>query len=206
MVFTTLTRSSSRLDFRGPIVKHTVSAIENLRAALDYGACAVVPATCKKRTSFPFGDTRRDFERHLKSKAKHVPDEIKSVFMRLKPYKRGNMPLWALNKIANTHKHTTIIRPGIDVRDVQFVEPGLNAVLRYSRPKWNGRKNEIVIARTTHDTTSQHDVDLSFGVAFGKVPMFGGMPVLSVLRYLVHRVERILFLTESEARNIGVVK
>src|SRR5260370_29060131 len=52
------------------ITKLTVSAIENLRAALDHGACAVVPSQFKKSTSFPFGDTRTEFRRHLKSKAK----------------------------------------------------------------------------------------------------------------------------------------
>ena len=116
------------------ITKLTVSAIENLRAALDHGACAVVPTKAKKRTSFPFGDSRREFKRHLKTKGEHLPDEIKSLFMTLKPYKRGNPPLWALNKLCNTHKHRAIIQPGIDIKNLAFAgdppNSGLNSLLR----------------------------------------------------------------------------
>src|SRR6266496_3027435 len=146
------------------ITKLTVSVIENLRASLDHSACAVVPSQFKKCTYFPFGDTRAEFRRHLKSKAKHVPDEIKSVFEGFKPYKRGNPPLWALNKLCNTHKHRTIIQPGVHVKDLMFVgyPPGtaLNATLRHFLPRWNRRKNEIVISTMAGDTTSHHDVDL----------------------------------------------
>lgn len=193
------------------IAKCTVSAIENLRAALDHGTCATVPGNLRKRTSFPFGDTREEFKRHLKSKAKHVPPEIQSLFMRFKAYKRGNPPLWALNKLANTHKHQTIVRPGVDVREVEFVgnddpDSPLACILRGSRLAWDRRKNEIVISKLPSDATSQYDVDMSLGVAFGRVPGFGGMPVLSVLRYLTRAVERILWLTECEARKIGIVK
>ncbi len=193
------------------ITKCTVSALENLRAALDHGACATVPRNFRKRTSFPFGDTREEFKRHLKSKAKHVPPEIQSLFMKFKPYKRGNPPLWGLNQLANTHKHRTIVQPGIDVREVEFVgnaDPNspLACILRGSRPTWNRRQNEIIISKMPSDSTSQYDVDMSLGVAFGRVPVFADMPVLSVLRYLARNVEGMLWVIETEARRIGVVK
>src|SRR5580704_5224123 len=83
-----------------PIVRNAVQIIENLRSALDHGACAVVKGASKKRaTSFPFGDTKRKFDAALGEKCKHVPNDIKSVFRKLKPYKGGNPPLWALNRI-----------------------------------------------------------------------------------------------------------
>ena len=190
------------------ISKLTVSAIENLRAALDHGACAVVPKKLSNKTSFPFGDTRREFLGHLKSKAKHVPPEIQSVFVRFKPYKRGNPPLWALNKICNTHKHRTIVQPGIDIRKPQFVAgPSLDAaIFRYRLPEWDRRKNEIIISRMVNYTTAHHDIDMSLGVAFGNVQVFRGRPVLSVLRYLARKVEAILWATEVEAKTIGIIK
>lgn len=196
-----------RATFPPRVAKLTVSAIENLRSALDHGACAVVPRDARKRTYFPFGDTKAEFNRHLKSKAKFVPDEIKAIFVRLKPYKAGNPALWALNKIANTHKHRSIVRPGVDVKRVSFVgNPGLDAILAHSQPRWDRRKNEIVIARVSGETTRQHDVDALLGVAFGKVPIFAGKPVLAVLRYLAHRIYNILYLMESEAVRIGIIK
>jgi hypothetical protein len=190
------------------ITKLTVSAIENLRAALDHGACAVVPRQYMTRTSFPFGDTRREFLDHLESKAKHVPDEIKSVFVRFKAYKRGNPPLWALNKICNTHKHRTIVQPGIDIRKPEFVAGRAldEAIFHYHTPAWDRRKNEIIISRMVGHTTAHHDIDMSLGIAFGDVQVFRGTPVLAVLRYLASKVEGILWATESEARRIGVVK
>jgi hypothetical protein len=190
------------------ITKLTVSAIENLRAALDHGACAIVAKKLRNKTSFPFGDTRREFLGHLKSKAKHVPPEIQKVFMGFKPYRRGNPPLWALNKICNTHKHRTIVQPGIDIKRPQFVAgPSLNeAIFRYRRPEWDRRKNEIIISRMVNYTTAHHDIDMSLGVAFGNVQVFRGIPVLSVLRYLSRKVEAILWATEVEAKKLGIIK
>jgi hypothetical protein len=131
--------------------------------------------------------------------------------MRFKPYRRGNPPLWALNKLANTHKHRTIVQPGIDVREVEFVgnddpDSPLACILRGSRVVWDRRKNEIIISKMPSDATSQYDVDMSLGIAFGRVPVFGGMPVLSVLRYLARNIEGILWTTETEARRIWVLK
>jgi hypothetical protein len=84
------------------ITRLTVQVIESLRAALDHATCAVVPRPRRKRTYFPVGDTKKEFNDALRTKSKHVPDEIKALFRRFKPYKRGNPPLWALNKLANT--------------------------------------------------------------------------------------------------------
>jgi hypothetical protein len=188
------------------VTKSAVSAIENLRAALDHTACSVVPFCHKTKTAFPFGDSKGEFEGHLKSKGKHLPDEIKSLFRAFKPYQRGNPPLWALNKLCNTHKHRTIIEPGIDVKDVEFVSAPFASFLRYHRPKWDRRKNEIIISRTTGNGTSQHDVDLLLGIQFGKVQVFSGLEALSSLRSLTSMVERIVMATEAEAKRIGVTK
>lgn len=189
------------------IAQRTVSAIENLRAALDIGACAVVPRHAKRKTYFPFGDTKRQFEGHLTSKAKYVPKEIKALFVMLKPYKRGNPPLWALNKLANTPKHVTIVQPGIAVKDVEFVGgSGLNSLVRHSQPRWNRRKNEIVITRAASNTTAHHDVDLSIAVTFGKVPVCSGRPTIKVLRNYARNIERILRLMESVAIKFGIIK
>jgi len=190
--------------------KLAVSALENLRAALDHGACAVVPRGKRGNVYFPFGRTRRELEDNIKSKSKNVPDEIKVLFRGFKPYRRGNPPLWALNKFCNTHKHRTIVRPGVHIKNAEFVGftkgSGPNAIFRYSSPVWNRRKNEVIISRSPRQATSHHDIDISIGVAFGNVPVFSGRLVLAVLRYLARQVEIILWRMESEARKIGIVK
>ena len=89
----------------------------------------------------------------------------------------------ALNKICNTHKHRTIVQPGIDIKKPSFVAgAALNdAIFRYTRPMWDRRKNEIIISRMVGHTTAHHDIDMSLGIAFGNVQVFRGVPTISVL-------------------------
>jgi hypothetical protein len=190
----------------GSIARLTIQAMENLRFALDHAACAVTPRQFRKRTYFPFGDTISELEAALSSKCKHVPDDIKTLFRRLKPYERGNTPLWALNKCANTSKHRTIVQPGINVKDISFVNfPGASTLSTIS-PMWNRRKNEIILTRTSDKPTVHHDVDFSIGVSFGNIPFFRGKPVPSSLNKLARLTMGIVKVTESEARRIGAVK
>jgi hypothetical protein len=191
-------------------VRNAVQIIESLRSALDHGACAVVKGATKKRaTSFPFGNTKRKFDAALGDKCKYVPKEIKSVFIKLKPYKRGNPPLWALNRICNATKHRIIVEPGLHFKDVVFDDiwsVGKPEGVVTSHPIWDARKHEIIVSQATGKGTIHHDVEFSLAVAFGKVPIFRGKPVLPVLRYLTSTIECILWTMETEARRIGIVK
>ena len=198
-----------RLNGRLPhvLTRHTVQAIENLRSALDHATCAVVAARQRKKTAFPFGRRKKDFEKAIHEKCRHVPIEIRSVYRSFHPYRRGNPPLWALNELCNTNKHRTLIQPGIIVKDVVLAGTSLGwfGWLLY-RPTWDKRKNEIIISRRSGERTVHHDVEFSLGVAFGKVPIFGGHPVLASLRFLTSRVRQVVMATEAEARRIGVVR
>ena len=191
--------------------KLAVSALENLRAALDHGACAVVPRGKRGNVYFPFGRTRRELEDNIKSKSKNVPDEIKVLFRGFKPYRRGNpLPFGhSINFVIPTN-----IEPLLDpefilkMRNLSDLRREVDRMQfsGYSSPVWNRRKNEVIISRSPRQATSHHDIDISIGVAFGNVPVFSGRPVLAVLRYLARQVEIILWRMESEARKIGIVK
>jgi len=135
-----------------------------------------------------------------------VPNEIKTLFSTFKAYKRGNPPLWALNKICNAYKHRTIIEPGVTAKDVSFVDPPTDLSVAVFRPRWNRRKNELIISKTIDKGTAHHDIDMSIGVVFGKVPFFGWKPVLAGLRYMTSIAESIVMATEAEARRIGVIR
>jgi hypothetical protein len=185
----------------------TIQAVENLRSALDHSARAVVVnAAHKRRTSFPFGDTKREFEAALRSKCNHVPGEIKVLFREFQPYKRGNAPLWALNKLCNAQERRGIVEPTINMKEANFDHIGLTHALAALRPVWSRRRNEIVFSRAPGKETVHHDLESSIDVGFGKVPVFGGQPVLAGLRYLTSIVKAIVMATEAEARRIGVVK
>lgn len=188
-----------------PILRNVVQIIESLRSALDHAASATAPRG--KKVYFPFGDTRRDMKASLSSdRYKHLPKEIKSLFMKFKPYKTGNPPLWALNKICNTTKHQTIIEPGISVKDATFEDHwgvGAYDALPFA-PRWDRRKNEIIVSQSIGKGTIHHDVEFSIGIKFGKVPVFGGRPVPSSLGKLASIVMSIVSATEAEARRIGI--
>lgn len=202
--------TTDKIRLSGPlpdaITRLTVQAAESLRSALDHAACAVVAAPRRKGTYFPFGDTKKDFDSTLRSKCKHVPNDIKALFGGFKPYKRGNPPLWALNKLCNTHKHRTIVQPTIIIRAARLQEVPLAYSSSVIRPVWNRRKNEIILSRVQGQGTVHHDIEFSLGIAFGKVPFFGGKPVLAGLRVLTRIVERIVMATEAEARRSGVIR
>ena len=155
--------------------------------------------------TFPLAIQNADVQAALRSKCKHVPDEIKSLFCSFKPYKRGNPPLWALNRLCNASKHRDLVIPGFLVKDLAFPGLALGVIGAVKNPRWNRRKNEIIISKTRHGTF-QHDVEYSIGVTFGKVPFFGGKPVLAGLRYLTSIVKGIVMATEAEARRIGIVR
>jgi hypothetical protein len=190
-----------------PIIRNVIQIIEGLRSALDHAASATAPRG--KRVLFPFGDTRRDMQASLASdRYKHLPKEIKALFVSFKPYKTGNPPLWALNKICNTTKHRTIIEPGITVKDAVFEDRwgvGAHDMLPFA-PYWDRRKNEIIISRSLGKGTIHHDVEFSLGIKFGKVPIFSGRPVPSSLGKMASIVLSIVRGTEAEARRIGIVR
>ncbi len=191
-----------------PVVRNAVQVVESLRSALDHAACAVVNGPTRKRgTYFPFVDKKRELPATIASKCKHVPHEIKSLFATFKPYKSGNPPLWALNKICNTAKHRTIVEPGIHIKDMTFEDVwnvGWPRDVVSTQPIWARRKNEIVVSKTIGGSTVHHDVEFSLAVAFGKVPVFSGTPALTGLRYLTSIVKRIVMATEAEAKRIGI--
>ena len=187
------------------ITRLTVQVAENLRSALDHAACAVVATPHRKRTSFPFGDTKKEFDHHLRSKCKYAPDEIKALFGRVRPYKRGNPPLWALNKLSNAGKHRTIVEPSIVTRDARLQDVPLSYSSAVIHPVWNRRKNEIILSQIRGQGTSHLDIEFSLGIVFGKVPVFSRRPVLAGLRYLTSIVKGIVVATEAEARRIGAI-
>ena len=186
------------------VTRHTVQAIEHLRSALDHAACAVCPHRNSRSISFPFAGTKREMRSTIGTKCKRLPNEITALFMAFKPYKRGNPPLWALNNICNTFKHRAIIRPDLWIKDAEL-QPFSGQIITIANPKWDRRKNEIIISKSpTRATTFHHDIEFSFAIVFGKVYFFQGKAVLTGLRKLMSIVKGIVMATEEEARRIGI--
>jgi hypothetical protein len=99
------------------------------------------------------------------------------------------------------------VEPGIHIKDVVFDDVwrvGWPKEVLPSPPRWDRRKNEIVISRAIGKSTIHHDVEFSMAISFGKVPAFCGLPALPVLRYCERMIKSIVMATEEEARRIGI--
>jgi hypothetical protein len=190
-----------------PIIRNVVQIIEGLRSALDHAANATVPRG--KKAYFPFGDTRRDMKASFGSdRYKHLPKDIRTLFVKFKPYKAGNSTLWALNKMCNMTKHRKMLAPSISIKDTVFEDRwgvGAYDALPFA-PSWDRRKNEIIVSRSLGKGTVHHDVEFSIGIQFGKVPVLSGRPVPSNLGKMAGIVLSIVRATEAEARRLGIIK
>ena len=90
--------------------------MNNLRATLDQigysAAIARGKINPKSKTNFPFGDDAAGVENVFsKNQAKlSLPPQIMDLFRSVEPYKGGSgQLLWAINKLCNTKKHSTLV-------------------------------------------------------------------------------------------------
>jgi hypothetical protein len=185
-------------------------ALEALRSALDqigYAAAVASGKVAPKKTQFPIGDDIDGLADVIKRKvANDLPAEILALFVSFKPYKGGNDPVWALNKLRNA-THTTLI-PVALASGGMFVS---NAVLRGSAEIlnpiiWDSGKNEIVFARVPPGGELNYNVHFAFKVALGEIDLVARHQVVAVLRTMATVVKSILVATEAECRRLGFIK
>jgi hypothetical protein len=184
------------------LLGHTVDVISNLNAALDQAMHAV------GGFYFPIRRTKTDFQDAMRSVRKHVPQEIAHLICAARPYKRGNKSLWALRNVCNSNKHG-IIRPVVAISEgagfsgrhmgsgrLQFPWP----------PRWNRRKNEMVLFRAPVTDTVEFDLNYQYAssIVFDNAEIIGGKPVIAVLNHFGSVVEGIVMAIEAEARRIGL--
>jgi hypothetical protein len=121
------TRQAFEYFAKLPVSKFEVLAIagdiiQNLRSALDHLAFQLVEAgqgrrigeRRGKRIAFPVFDTSKDYKALKTGKIKGARKAAIKAIDRLKPYKRGNLPLWSLHYVNNVDKHRHLVGVGPD--------------------------------------------------------------------------------------------
>jgi hypothetical protein len=200
-----------RIRFKRPIpvgcIDAATEAIEALRSVLDQAAYAAAIASGKinpKKTSFPFGDDIAGLDNAITGYkvCKDVPDDIVALFRGFKPYKGGNDPLWALNKLSNTNKHK-LLAPFCVFSGGFNVQSGFGPVTVLHPPQWDSVKNEITFAHSPVGHQFNYNIQLLVAVAFDEVETVRDKPAVSVLDDAARIVERILMATEAECRRLG---
>lgn len=187
-----------------------VECIEGLRAVLDLtGYACAMAAGClnPKGTYFPIADSASQLDTDVigRGRCKDIPADIVTLFRGFRPYKGGNDPIWALNKLCNTSKHKLIapMAMGTDGSFFRYFSPPAGTQIFV--PVWDSVKNEIPIFSVPGGTLPKYDLDVAYFVAFGDVEVVQGQPAIPVLYTIGSEVERILLATEAEARRTGLI-
>jgi hypothetical protein len=188
----------------------------NLRAALDQAGYAAAVAWRRKsdpkRTNFPFGDDPAGLKNNVEGRkvCEDCPPEIIALFRSFNPYKGGNDPLWALNKLCNTKKHCALVPLNINQASAFYTSDIIGAgwSMQTVSPNstglgWDPTKNEITLAITPPGVQPRITVDVAFSVAIGGIDTIGGTPARTVLANMSRIVETILLATEAECRRLA---
>ena len=189
------------------LTKHTVHAIEDLRAALDLAACDVarlakLPAD---KVHFPFSRSDTDLKARINSTCKGFPQEIRDLFASYEPYAGGSNLLFAINELCNASKHQ-IIMPVVSVigTEMPYMETSsarhILPIMLYSRGE-----NEITYAITERGLEWQYEAEFSFRICFGKVGVIEGRDVLDNINGMIRAVDSIVYEIETESRKIGIL-
>jgi hypothetical protein len=190
------------------IVDSVAEIAVTLRSALDNAGYAIAVAAGvdnPKYSSFPFAGSVDRMSNAL-GRCKDIPEKLHSLFCGFQPYKGGNDILWALNEVANTDKHKTIVpigqgmvRHGVNLRGTGF--------FRMPDPHlWDRTKNEMVIIELGPGATYEYDIQFQFFIAFQDIEFIDGQSVTRVLHKFGGVVERVLMGIEAECRRLRIVK
>jgi hypothetical protein len=176
----------------------------NLRSVLDQMAFQIGRRHIGRDPSaakFPFVTNAADLANHVKGACKHLPPEIRALFVSFKPYKTGNPALWAINEIANSTKHFALIPVIIDPLYIG-VHVGKKSALFTQR--WDNKKYEMKIVDAPIGFKFQDKTTISFNVRFDhREPAIAHKLAVPFLDSMPGIVEGILLATEAECRLIA---
>ncbi|HZH92367.1 MAG TPA: hypothetical protein VEX70_17355 [Pyrinomonadaceae bacterium] len=184
-----------------------VDAVNNLRSALDQAAYAVIILSHEdtRFASFPFADSKTQFENMVKGRCKGMPKEIVDLIRRIRPYKGGNNFLWALNKICNTNKHA-IICPVALMSGVRYKHATFTRGVIIRPPSWDRAKNEMELFRQPQGGRAEVDFNIATYIAILDVEFVDGKPAIAVLNEFVRIVEGSVKLIEAETYKLGLLR
>jgi hypothetical protein len=104
-------------------------AVHNLRSALDHMVSEIITIIGGnpngREAAFPMHETREELEISINRglEKKIGADLCRFIIETIRPYKAGNFPLWALNKLDNLDKHRAILFGSYDFRSgISFID------------------------------------------------------------------------------------
>ncbi len=192
-----------------PLSGIAFDAVSSLRAALDQAAHTIGLASGAngKKSAFPFGDTLPEVQSRSKGNggSKDIPQDLFHLMVYFKPYKDGNIHLWGLNKLCNSHKHEIVIPMAIYTGGGSIKHAYFSSVKSFSfPPRWDSEKQEMILAVVPHRAPTNFDMSVSTFVAIGKIDGIIGKPAIDVLGKIAKTVEAIVDALETKGVDIGI--
>ncbi|WP_263366194.1 hypothetical protein [Edaphobacter bradus] len=194
------------------LTKHTIHAVEDLRAALDLAACDVarcIPGISVDGIYFPFCRTSGDLKGRINGVCKGLPTDITDLFARYEPYAGGSDLLFAMNELCKASKHKLLVPvasvvgvnlPHLETSDV------ISSPIRFMDGVYGGEEDEITFAVTQRGLKWKYKAQFSFGIQFGKVGIIEGRDVRANVDGMIRAVTMIVNETEAESRRLGLLK
>jgi hypothetical protein len=201
-----------RLDKAIPdiLTQRAVSALENLRAALDLAVSEVgylASAPKLDKLAFPFCAADTDLAGRIGGCCNGIPNEIKTLLASYKPYLGGEDVLWAINELCRASKHRFILpvstNANVIFNSIEAIGGGLPVFINEGLVECS--ENEIVLARTERGLHYKYNAKLFLGVAFGQVKIVGGKEVFPMLTGMAKAVSVVVDEIEQECRKIGLI-
>ncbi|MDN2716085.1 hypothetical protein [Janthinobacterium sp. SUN120] len=186
--------------------------VGNLRASLDQACYAIAiastPGSNGKKAHFPFGKTLDDVLKKKKKDggSKNIPDVFFDLILESKPYRDGNYALWQLNNLCNTSKHellgpiATHFEPMSVVKNAKFE----SLVSLKIPPRWDFKRQEMIIAIVKHGTKADFEIHLDSFLAIGGDSEISGAPAIRTFFAMKKNVESILDKLEEKIDSLGL--
>jgi hypothetical protein len=184
-------------------------ALESLRFALDqvaYAAAIVSGKVSPRKTQFPISDSPEELANLIEGRkvCRDVPDEIVALFRKLRPYKRSDSTLWALNKLRN-NGHTVLIPVQVGSSNVVITHHRDSEAFEALNPVYDRTKHEIVFGRARIGHPLHYSVSPHFNVCFEHTIVGSKQYAAGFLYNAVGEVHSIVRATEAECRRLGYI-
>jgi hypothetical protein len=190
-------------------------AAHNLRTALDYLACSLIPSVAGKAPAshiyFPICKGLKEYKTESRGKTKGMPETFKQRIDAFKPYGGGDNRLWGLHQLDIADKHRLLTTTITTVHTLNFtintdiVNRAFGGHLVFPvglikqqtvhipalKPIFPIEKGAMLYS-IAGDHETNKDVNLTFDIAFGQSEVFEGQLVVKTLSELADLVEGIV--------------
>jgi hypothetical protein len=156
-----------------------------------------------KLAYFPIADDVAGLEAVIKGRCRDLPDVVKTLFRKFKPYKGGNNAIWTLNKLRQS-AHTALAAVDCAGASVWISHTIDSEPLDGLNPVWDSAKQEIQFARGLIGKKRNYTIQPTIVIGFDQIELTGRKPAIAVLNAAFGEVEKIVKTTETLCRRVGL--